>query len=160
MSYTFLCSGCIGNSYSFDSSSTNAVLGWAVADSTVTNPSSADSATFLYHDLGFGEFNVVLTDAQSADYASWAAYATVSNSSSDTSSSSNSTCSSTSSNTTATISNSTYDYIIAGAGPAGIIVAERLAESGKSVLLIERGAASYYFTGGEDTMSWNSSVTQ
>ena len=61
---------------------------------------------------------------------------------------------------TTTVSNSTYDYIIAGAGSAGIIVAERIAETGKSVLLIEGGGVSTYATGGRDAVSWNSTVTQ
>lgn len=57
-------------------------------------------------------------------------------------------------------SSTTYDYIIAGGGVSGIIVAERLAESGASVLLLERGNASTYASGGRDTLSWNNTVTQ
>lgn len=57
-------------------------------------------------------------------------------------------------------SDKTYDYIIAGAGVAGIIAAERLAESGASVLLLERGNASTYASGGRDTLPWNDTVTQ
>lgn len=53
-----------------------------------------------------------------------------------------------------------YDYIVAGAGPAGIIVAERLAESGASVILLERGNASTYSSGGRDILPWNNTVTQ
>ncbi|KAI4721215.1 FAD/NAD(P)-binding domain-containing protein [Aureobasidium sp. EXF-10727] len=53
-----------------------------------------------------------------------------------------------------------YDYIVAGAGPAGIIVAERLAESGASVILLERGNASTYSSGGRDTLPWNDTLTQ
>lgn len=162
MSYTFLCGGCItGDSYSFDATSSNVVLGWAVGSNAVTNAGSASSATFTFHNTGYGEFNIVLTDAESSYYSTWAAMATISSSNTTTSSNS-STCDSTSSssNVTATVSNSTYDYIIAGAGPAGIIVAERLAETGASVLLLERGAESYYFTGGRSTVSWNDTVTQ
>ncbi|KAG8737141.1 hypothetical protein FRC10_008545 [Ceratobasidium sp. 414] len=49
-----------------------------------------------------------------------------------------------------------YDYIIVGAGPTGIIVADRLSEAGKSVLLIERGGPSTAETGGTDTPPWPS----
>ncbi|KIY49887.1 FAD/NAD(P)-binding domain-containing protein [Fistulina hepatica ATCC 64428] len=52
-----------------------------------------------------------------------------------------------------------YDYIIAGAGAAGIIVAERLAEAGSKVLLIERGNASLWLSGGNRLMPWNDTVT-
>ncbi|KAG9127672.1 hypothetical protein FRC07_011056 [Ceratobasidium sp. 392] len=44
-----------------------------------------------------------------------------------------------------------YDYIIVGAGPTGIIAADRLSEAGKKVLLIERGGPSTAQTGGTDT---------
>ncbi|RDW92292.1 hypothetical protein BP5796_01686 [Coleophoma crateriformis] len=159
VSYTFLCGGCVNNPYAFVSSATEATIGWAVGSDTVTDAASADSASFVYHDVGFGDFGLTLTSAQSASYATWAAMATVSTAS-NTTTSSNSTCSSSTTNTTATVSNSTYDYIIAGAGPAGIIVAERLVESGASVLLIERGQESTYATGGRSTVSWNSTMTQ
>jgi cellobiose dehydrogenase (acceptor) len=52
-----------------------------------------------------------------------------------------------------------YDYIVAGAGAAGLIVASRLAEAGKEVLLIERGRESTSSTGGQWAVGWNSSVT-
>ena len=47
-----------------------------------------------------------------------------------------------------------WDYIIVGSGPAGIIVADRLSESGKSTLLLEAGGPSYYITGGRQQPSW------
>jgi cellobiose dehydrogenase (acceptor) len=71
----------------------------------------------------------------------------------------NTTCTSTATNGTATVSNTTYGYIVAGAGPAVIIVAERLAETGKSFSLLERGQASTYATGGRSMVSWNDTVT-
>ncbi|OCL02553.1 cellobiose dehydrogenase [Glonium stellatum] len=51
-------------------------------------------------------------------------------------------------------SNSTWDYIIVGAGAAGIPLADGLSESGKSVLLLERGFASSHRWGGQLRPSW------
>ncbi|KAM0343619.1 hypothetical protein ACHAPU_008371 [Fusarium lateritium] len=54
----------------------------------------------------------------------------------------------------------TYDYIVAGAGASGLVVAEKLADAGHKVLLVERGGPSYYSTGNrDDLMKWNKSVT-
>lgn len=47
-----------------------------------------------------------------------------------------------------------FDYIIVGAGPAGIIAADRLSETGKKVLLLERGGPSTQETGGTYTAPW------
>ncbi|KAI9739668.1 MAG: hypothetical protein M1834_006386 [Cirrosporium novae-zelandiae] len=51
-----------------------------------------------------------------------------------------------------------WDYIIAGAGPAGLIVAERLVEANKTVLLLERGGPSTYSSGGNLTWDYSPSA--
>lgn len=51
-------------------------------------------------------------------------------------------------------SNTTYDYIIVGAGAGGIPLADKLSESGASVLLIERGPPSSGRWGGTMKPEW------
>lgn len=167
-SFTFLCKGCAtGTSISFGPDDDQKVFGYALSTTALTDTTSSD-ATLNYHSAAFGEYAHSLSDAKSADYDTWAKLASTTNSAdasgsgSSSASGSNSTTNGSSSNTTttATTSNSTYDYIVAGAGPAGIMVAERLVESGASVLLLERGGDSTYSTGGDATMSYNDTVTQ
>lgn len=51
-------------------------------------------------------------------------------------------------------SESDYDVIIVGSGPAGIIVANRMSEAGKKTLLLEQGGPSYFITGGRERPDW------
>lgn len=44
----------------------------------------------------------------------------------------------------------TYDYIVVGGGAAGVPIADKLSEAGKSVLLIEKGPASSGRWGGSE----------
>ncbi|KAH7125497.1 cellobiose dehydrogenase [Dendryphion nanum] len=50
--------------------------------------------------------------------------------------------------------NQTWDYIVVGSGAAGIPLADKLSESGKSVLLIERGWPSTGRWGGTRRPAW------
>ncbi|KAI5479089.1 GMC oxidoreductase [Pseudohyphozyma bogoriensis] len=54
---------------------------------------------------------------------------------------------------------SAYDVIVAGGGVGGLIAATRLAEAGQKVILLERGTASTFKSGGNVTVPWNSTVT-
>ncbi|KAH7349824.1 cellobiose dehydrogenase [Plectosphaerella cucumerina] len=53
----------------------------------------------------------------------------------------------------------TYDYIVVGGGPSGIITAQRLVEANKKVLVLERGQPPTVATGSDDTVSWNDTLT-
>ncbi|KAH7010158.1 hypothetical protein EDB80DRAFT_892215 [Ilyonectria destructans] len=155
--YTFLCSGCIKTDDStFAASDDTASMGWALSTTALDTPASASGA-LNYHSAGFGGFGIDLASAQSSDYATWAALASEDSTTTPDTGSGSGTVPA---NITTTISNVTYDYIVGGAGAAGLIVAERLAESGASVLLLERGQASLYSSGGDATMDWNNTVTQ
>lgn len=59
----------------------------------------------------------------------------------------------------ATRSQDRYDYIVVGGGPAGIITAERLAETNKRVLLLERGQGPTVETGATNALVWNDTIT-
>ena len=164
-SYTFLCSNCISDDPAsgmviYESPSVN-VMGWAYSDKALTDPTTA-SAALNYHDAGFGAFGLPMSNATSADFDTWAALAVAStpDAGNSTTPGGNSTAPAAPvGNTTATVANTTYDYIVAGGGAAGIIAAERFAESGASVLLIERGGPSYAFTGDTEVMTWNDTVS-
>ncbi|EHA49676.1 cellobiose dehydrogenase [Pyricularia oryzae 70-15] len=53
----------------------------------------------------------------------------------------------------------TYDHIVVGGGQAGIVAATRLAQTGKHVLLLERGVGPTVATGADNVLSWNDTLT-
>jgi cellobiose dehydrogenase (acceptor) len=160
--YTFLCKGCItDDSQSFKVDAKAGVFGYALSTTALTATADA-SATLNFHGAAYGEYSHSLADAKSADYATWAALASTKPSGTGNGAGSNTTTPTGGSahNTTITTSNATYDYIVAGGGAAGLVVSQRLVESGASVLLLERGGASTYSTGGSATLAYNDTVTQ
>ncbi|KAK0452909.1 GMC oxidoreductase [Desarmillaria tabescens] len=161
VSLTFLCGGCItGDSLSFSSTDTSAVLGWGYSTSSLSDITDSSTA-LVFHSAGYGEFGFSISGAQTSEYDTWAALAESSSEPSSTASASGTatSTSTTTAPTATTTGNITYDAIIVGSGPAGIIVAERMAEAGDNVLLIERGVASLYSCGGERVESWNDTIT-
>ncbi|ROW04210.1 hypothetical protein VSDG_00938 [Cytospora chrysosperma] len=159
LSYTFLCQGCIvGGTTTFKATDETPVLGYAVSSTDPTDVS--DSTTALtYHDAGFGEYGVVAASAQSANFETWASWASATTTTTPGSGSNSTVPGSSNSTVVPTTSNVTYDVIVVGGGPAGIIAAERIAEAGSSVLLIERGPANTVDLGSTQALSWNSSLT-
>ncbi|EAW23782.1 putative cellobiose dehydrogenase [Aspergillus fischeri NRRL 181] len=163
LTYTFLCSGCIlGQPATFDATDETYFLGWALSKTSPTTPASASSA-LTYHAAGFGSFEMLLGQAKSSKYSTWAAMAkSTGGSPSSTPSASASVTAAPSrspvASVTPTVSNSTYDYIVVGGGAAGIVAAERLAEANKRVLLIERGVAPTVEMGASDALAWNKTL--
>ncbi|KAH6662656.1 cellobiose dehydrogenase [Plectosphaerella plurivora] len=153
--YTFLCEGCIqtdGTTFAADESP--ASLGYGRSTGTINAPSNPASA-LNFHAGGYGLFDVDLAAARSADFATWAALAE-----GDTETPPGGEPGTPiPGNGTVPVSNSTFDYIVVGGGPAGLVTSQRLTETGRSVLLIERGMASTASTGGTRFSSWNSSLT-
>ncbi|PWY75094.1 FAD/NAD(P)-binding domain-containing protein [Aspergillus heteromorphus CBS 117.55] len=156
LTYTFLCSGCVvGQPTTWAANETAYYFGWALSATNPTTPSSS-SSKMPYHAAGYGGFEAELYAARSSEFSTWASKAVVSNTTTTASASASATPSA---SVVPTVANTTYDYIVVGGGAAGIIAAERLAETKKSVLLIERGPASTVQTGATDALTWNSSIT-
>ncbi|KAE8379799.1 hypothetical protein BDV26DRAFT_154954 [Aspergillus bertholletiae] len=161
LTYTFLCRGCVvGAPTTFGKDMDSYFFGWALSKTSPKSPAASD-ATLNYHAAGFGSFQMVLSNAKSAKYSTWASKAKASSTAtpSASASASASPSSTPSASATPTVLNSTYDYIVVGGGPAGIITAERLAETKKKVLLLERGVAPTVQMGNKNALSWNNSLT-
>ncbi|KAJ8118434.1 hypothetical protein OPT61_g576 [Boeremia exigua] len=162
-SYTFLCKGCIvGGTTTFKPTDEIPVLGWALSTANPTTPS--DPASELpYHDGGFGLYGQNAAAAQSANFANWASWASAGTGNGTEPISGGTPAPPSAGNGTAvvpTTSNTTYDVIVAGGGTAGIIAAERIAEAGLSVLLIERGPANTVALGSDQGLEWNNTLTR
>ncbi|RPB01276.1 FAD/NAD(P)-binding domain-containing protein [Choiromyces venosus 120613-1] len=156
-SYTFCCQNCVSwTDGGFDPTANFTVMGWAVSSLAIgdkTNPAS----TLQHHDSGFGKYDVILTGTRSAQYAAWLAAAGIGGGDSTTATTTvpTSTSATTSAGPTATLVNlGEFDYIVAGGGAAGLVAAGRLSETGKKVLLVERGPPSTYATGGRLGPAW------
>ncbi|KAH6842501.1 cellobiose dehydrogenase [Chaetomium sp. MPI-CAGE-AT-0009] len=136
----FRCENCFawnqdGAEGSVSTSKGNLVLGRAAAKTGLEGGSCPDTATFGFHDDGFGQWGAVLEGAPSESYAEWAALAkTTPVTTCDGSGGPIAQCTA--------APETTYDYIVVGGGAGGIPVADKLSEAGHKVLLIEKGPPS------------------
>lgn len=76
VSATFVCGGCItGGTDSFKSSAASATFSYAYALAAVADPSDQDTQLSDHTQNGelYGPFDVTMKDAESSEYASWAA---------------------------------------------------------------------------------------
>lgn len=118
-SYTFRCQGCTswGDGGGFDPKGDNAVMGWAQSYSAVGDINSP-SSTLQYHDNGFGLFGIDLTQARQAGYEGWIA----TNPGTPTIPPPPTTTVAPPTVTpTSTTVLGTYDYVVVGGGPAGLV---------------------------------------
>lgn len=129
-----------------------AAVAWAYSDIAVDQPSNPQSTFDEHTDFGF--FGIDFSSAHSANYENYL--------NGDGGTPPPTTTpggpTTTAPPTGPTIVPTPYDYIIVGAGPGGIIAADRLSEAGKKVLLIERGGPSTAETGGTYYAPWTTNA--
>ncbi|KAK5119901.1 hypothetical protein LTR85_007227 [Meristemomyces frigidus] len=170
---TYRCEGCwkwdqggaTGSQVPATTSAAAQLIGWAQATNPPTSPSEADSV--IKQHANDGIFGALVASARNTAYTSWVELATATSSASATATG-NSTGNAGASGTAAsvatatsvacpatnTLANTTFDYIIVGAGAGGIPLADKLSEAGKSVLLIEKGPPSSGRWGGTMKPDW------
>lgn len=146
--WLFRCQGC--TTWTGGSMTTNGVqrFGWAYDETAPTTPSDPASRFGLHDDAGTWDHNTAAAHYDNYnDFLDGSATPVTTTVPTSTSSTPTTT-------TVPTVSATPYDYIVVGAGTGGIVVADRLSEAGKKVLLIERGGPSTAVTGGTDTPPW------
>ncbi|KAF2090894.1 hypothetical protein K490DRAFT_71198 [Saccharata proteae CBS 121410] len=126
------------------------VVGWVQAFGS-PQPVDSDEGTVSQHDNGMGEFGVKVESARDARYASWTSMTGTGNVATTTTA----TATTTTACKGSAVPTTPYDYIVVGAGAAGIPLADKLSESGKTVLLIERGPPSSGRWGGTESSASN-----
>ncbi|KAL1840629.1 hypothetical protein VTJ49DRAFT_280 [Mycothermus thermophilus] len=111
------------------------VLGRAASRTGVVGPTCPDTATFGFHDNGFGQWGAQLEGATHEEYAEWASLPGLTV---------ETTCEGEGPVEAQCVPapEETYDYIVVGGGAGGIPVADKLSEAGHKVLLIEKGPPS------------------
>ncbi|KAF5390938.1 hypothetical protein D9757_003923 [Collybiopsis confluens] len=123
---------------------------WVFSSIPVDNPSDISTDFQEHTDFGFYGMDFTAAHASAQDYNNWAAGGTGSSGGGG----SGTPTGPTSTKPTPTATPTPYDYIVVGAGPGGIIAADRLSQANKKVLLLERGGPSTWETGGRYGPTW------
>lgn len=150
----FRCKNCLqwdhnGLTGGASTSSGALILGWVQAFPSPGNPTCPDEITLEQHNNGMGIWGAGLDEnAANPSYTEWAAQATKTVTAD---------CGGPTETDVVPVpvpTGTSFDYIVVGAGAAGIPIADRLSEAGKSVLLIEKGFASTGEHGGTLKPEW------
>ncbi|QKX62083.1 uncharacterized protein TRUGW13939_09239, partial [Talaromyces rugulosus] len=150
----FRCQNCFswnqtGTTGAVSTSKGNLVLAWAQAIASPTNPSCPNNVSLVQHDAQDIWVATLDSNAANSSYDDWAALATKTVTGD---------CGGGGGSSTPTPvpvpSGSVFDYIVVGGGAGGIPIADKLSESGKSVLLIEKGPPSSGRWGGTMKPDW------
>ncbi|KAK4661395.1 uncharacterized protein QC763_702650 [Podospora pseudopauciseta] len=153
-SLVFRCKNCLqwdhnGSTGGASTSGGFLVLGWVQAFPSPGNPTCPDQITLEQHDNGMGIWGAVLDEnVANPSYTAWAAQATKTVTGD---------CGGPVETGIIGVpvpTGTAFDYIVVGGGAGGIPTADKLSESGKSVLLIEKGIASTGEHGGTLKPKW------
>ncbi|KAG6828939.1 substrate-specific activator of APC-dependent proteolysis [Tricholoma furcatifolium] len=154
--WVYRCQNCI--SWSTTTGGTNSIPidsagapAWVFSNIAVDDPSDAQSTFQEHTDFGFYGLDFSSAHVDSATYNNWANGGTGGG---PTTTTTTTTTTATTTTTSPTVTGTPYDYIVVGAGPGGLITADRLSEAGKQVLLLERGGPSTWETGGRYGPTW------
>ncbi|KAJ3034382.1 hypothetical protein HDV00_005068 [Rhizophlyctis rosea] len=156
--YIFRCQNCVSWSYDgvtggFDPTADTTVFSWAMANSGTADLSNPTS-DIRQHNAGFGSFGISIGSAKSSQYSTWAKIGQSSTTTTTTTTRTTTTATASPTGSALPVPSTTFDYIVIGGGAGGMVAADRLSETGKSVLLIERGPPSTYVHGGRNGPSW------
>lgn len=157
----YRCQGCLawnqnGATATQDTTGAIMLIGWAQNYENMDDPSNPNSTYEIQHDAQ----DIMLYFPASATQSSYSAWATHSTIPVSTGTATATTATTTTTSVVGTPApTNTYDYIVVGAGAGGLPLADKLSESGKSVLLIERGPPSSYRWGGRNGPDWLTTKT-
>lgn len=144
--------GAIGSWYPPTEADANFVFSWAKHTTLPLTPSDPDT---LFDQHGYQNIAVQpVASMRNTAYTSWISQATSTTTRVTTTTTPTSTTTTAACAATQTAGTETYDYIVAGAGAGGIPIAAKLAESGKKVLLVEKGPPSSGRWGGNIKPNW------
>ncbi|KAG6820015.1 substrate-specific activator of APC-dependent proteolysis [Arthromyces matolae] len=154
--WVYRCQNCV--SWSTTTGGTNSIPisgfgapAWTYSSVAVDTPSNPQSTFQEHTDFGFYGMDYSSAHVDAATYANWAAGGTGGGATTTTKTTSTTTTTTT---TSPTVTGTPYDYIVVGAGPGGLVTADRLSEAGKKVLLLERGGPATWETGGTYGPTW------